>query len=250
MNQKVLAHRGFSSRYPENTMAAFRAALECGADGVEFDVQLSGDGVPVIIHDESLRRTAGIDRAVEDCDLSELRAADVSGAFREETGPQPVPTLEEYFDLVRDRAFLSDIELKTGIREYPGIERRVVEMIRAFRLEDRVLFSSFNHYSMLRCREIAPEIPCGLLYDCRIAYPHRYARSLGVQYLHPWHVLLTPEELRTQEGEEGVPNNPWTVDDPDRMRVLLDSPAVYCLITNKPDLALRVRAERDGEAGR
>ena len=239
--KKILAHRGFSSRYPENTMAAFIAAAECGADGVEFDVQLTRDGVPVIIHDESLLRTGGVDRAVEDCSLAELRKIDVSWKFREKTGPVPVPTLEEYFDFARDRAFLADIELKTGIREYPGIEKKVVEMIRAFGLEDRVLFSSFNHYTMLRCKEIAPEIPCGLLYDCRIAYPHRYARTLGVEYLHPWHVLLTPEELRAQEGEDGVPNNPWTVDDPERMKTLLESPAVYCLITNRPEEALRVR---------
>ena len=238
----ILAHRGFSSRYPENTMPAFRAALDSGAEGLEFDVQLTRDGIPVVIHDESLNRTGNVDKAVEDCTLKELRLVDVSYRYRGAMDPVPVPTLEEYFDLVRNRQFVTDIELKTGIREYPGIEEKVIEMVRAFGLSDRVLFSSFNHYTMLRCKNLAPEIPCGLLYDCRIAYPHRYVKALGLDYLHPWHVLLTSEELAAQEGSEGVINNPWTVDDPDRMKTLLSSPAVGYLITNCPDRALEVRS--------
>ena len=237
---KVFAHRGFSSRYPENTMSAFRAALAIGADGLEFDVQLSRDGVPVIIHDESLLRTGGVDRAVEDCDLSELREIDVSYRQRGTVDPQPVPTLEEYFDLVEKADFITNIEPKTGIRTYPGIERKVTEMVRAFGLEDRIIFSSFNHYTLLTCKQLMPAVPCGILYDCRIVRPCRYAAGLGFDYIHPWEVCMTPEELSAC-GEDSMRCNPWTVDDPNRLRELLASPAVYAVITNKPDLALQIR---------
>lgn len=240
MNKKVLAHRGFSSRYPENTLLSLRKALELGADGVEFDVQLTKDGVPVIIHDESLLRTGGKDVMVRDLTLSELRQIDVSFKFHDACGFCPVPTLEEYFELVKDRDFLTNIELKTAIFEYTGIEQKVIDMIRAYGLTDRIILSSFNHYSLLRAKAIAPEIPCGILYECRIAEPQEYAKRLNIEYLHPCYIFLNDEETAKYQAE-GIASNPWTIDKEEDIRYFLNNENIFAIISNKPDLVMALQ---------
>ena len=238
---KAIAHRGFSSRYPENTLLAFTQALALGCDGAEFDVQLSCDNVPVVFHDESLLRITGDDLLVKDLTLRELKTLDVSYKFRGQCPVQRIPTLEEYFALVRKKDFLSIIELKTAIFEYPGIERQVIDMIDACRLNDRVIISSFNHYSLLRCKEIAPDLPYGLLYECRIAEPQRYAAELKMQYLHPDYRFLDDVELAKYEAA-GIKTSPWTVDNEADIRYLLGQKNIYAIMSNKPDLVMALRS--------
>ncbi len=221
-------------------MLAFERALALGADGAEFDVQISKDGVPVVFHDENLIRITGTDALVKDLTLRELQAFDISYRFKGECPPQRIPTLEEYFSLVRGRDFLSNIELKTAIFEYEGIEQIVIDLVRKHRLNDRVILSSFNHYSLLRCKAIAPELPCGLLYECRIAEPQDYARKLGMEFLHPDYRFLSDVELEKYELV-GVKTSPWTVDSEADIRYLLNQPNIFSIISNKPDLALTLR---------
>jgi glycerophosphoryl diester phosphodiesterase len=240
---KAIAHRGFSSRYPENTMLAFSRALELGADGAEFDVQLSRDGVPVVFHDESLSRITGDPRLVKDLTLSELQRFDISYRFQGECPAQRIPTLEEYFELVRARDFLSILEFKTAIYEYDGIEEKVIDLIRRFGLSDRIVLSSFNHYTLLRCKKIATELPCGILYECRIAEPQDYCKQLGMQYLHPDYRFLDDAELQKYERAD-VKTSPWTVDGDEEIRYLLRQPNIFAIMSNKPD---RVLALRDGK---
>jgi glycerophosphoryl diester phosphodiesterase len=243
---KVIAHRGFSSRYPENTLLAFEKALALGADGAEFDVQLTKDGVPVVFHDESLLRITGEDKLIKDLTLTQLSAFDLSYRFKGQCPIQRIPTLEAYFQLVKDRDFLNIIEFKTAIFEYPGIEEKVLSMIDSFGLGQRVILSSFNHYTLLRCKDLRPNLPMGILYECRIAEPQRYARELDMQFLHPDYRFLSDEELAKYEAAR-VKTNPWTVDDPQDMRRLMKNPNIYALMSNKPDLALSIRAELAGE---
>lgn len=240
---KAIAHRGFSSRYPENTMLAFSRALEIGADGAEFDVQLSRDGIPVVFHDESLSRITGDPRLVKDLTLAELQQFDISYRFQGECPAQRIPTLEEYFELVRARDFLSVLEFKTAIYEYDGIEEKVIDLIHRFGLSDRIVLSSFNHYTLLRCKKIAPELPCGILYECRIAEPQDYCKQLGMQYLHPDYRFLDDAELQKYE-RAGVKTSPWTVDGDEEIRYLLRQPNIFAIMSNKPD---RVLALRDGK---
>ena len=221
-------------------MLAFERALSLGADGAEFDVQLSKDGVPVVFHDENLIRITGTDALVKDLTLRELKAFDISYRFKGECPPQQIPTLEEYFSLVRGRDFLSNIELKTAIFEYEGIEQIVIDLARTYDLCSRVILSSFNHYSLLRCKAIAPELPCGLLYECRIAEPQDYARKLGMEFLHPDYRFLNDSELEKYELA-GVQTSPWTVDREEDIRYLLQQKNIFSIISNKPDLALALR---------
>ena len=237
---KVFAHRGFSSRYPENSMLAFERALTLGADGAEFDVQLSKDGIPVVFHDENLIRITGTDALVKDLTLEELRQFDISYRFRGECPIQRIPTLEEYFSLVRSHDFLNNIELKTAIFEYEGIEQIVIDLVRKYDLSSRVVLSSFNHYSLLRCKAIAPELPCGVLYECRIAEPQDYCRRLWMEFLHPDYRFLDDFELKKYELA-GVKTSPWTVDGEAEIRYLLGQENIFAIISNKPDLALALR---------
>ena len=240
---KAIAHRGFSSRYPENTMLAFERAIALGADGAEFDVQLTKDGVPVIFHDESLLRITGVDRLVKDLTLEELRTFDLSYRFAGQCPVQRIPTLEEYFALVQNLDFLNILEFKTAIYEYDGIEQQVIDLIRRYDLNGKIVLSSFNHYTLLRCKGLAPELPCGILYECRIAEPQDYCRRLGMEFLHPDYRFLDDVELEKYELA-GVKTSPWTVDGDAEIRYLLRQPNIFVIMSNKPDRVLALREER------
>ena len=224
-------------------MLAFERALDLGADGAEFDVQLTKDGIPVVFHDESLLRITGEDRLIKDLTLSELKQYDLSYKFAGQCPVQRIPTLEEYFALVQNRAFFTILEFKTAIFEYDGIEQKVIDMIRAFGLSERIVLSSFNHYTLLRCKEIAPELPCGILYECRIAEPQDYCKRLGMQYLHPDYRFLSDSELAKYDAA-GVKASPWTVDGDEEIRYLLGQKNIFAIMSNKPD---RVLALREGK---
>ena len=148
-------HRGFSGRYPENTMLAFEKAIEAGCDGIELDVHLSSDGELVIIHDERVDRTADGSGYVGKMTLKELRNLDVSASFRGQYGVNRIPTLEEYLALAKETGIITNIELKTGVYTYPGIEEKTLAMIDDFGMRDKIIISSFNHYSVKRMQALA-----------------------------------------------------------------------------------------------
>ncbi len=208
-----IAHRGYSGVYPENTMPAFEAAIEAGADGVEFDVQFSRDGELVIMHDETVDRTTNGHGFVKDHTLAELKSLDASAAFKGRYGIVRVPTLEEYLERVKDLDFLTNIELKTGIFEYDGIETAVADLVRRYRLQDRVIISSFNHYSVLRAHAAAPEIRCGFLTESWIVNAGAYTRSHGIECWHPHWASVTGETAAKLKAN-GIMINVWTVNEP------------------------------------
>lgn len=208
-----LGHRGFSGRYPENTMLAFEKAAQAGADGAELDVQFSKDGSLVVIHDEAVDRTTDGKGLVRELTLKELKKLDASASFKGVYGINRIPTLREYFDFAKSTpGFITNIELKTGIYEYPGIEEAVLEMIEEYGLRDRIIISSFNYFSVLRMKKLCPEIKCGFLEESRVAGFGSYTRSHGVECVHPMHWCLTPETVK-EIKENGIEINTWTVND-------------------------------------
>lgn len=210
---KVYAHRGYSGKYPENTMLAFRKAIEAGADGVEMDVQLSKDGELVVIHDERLERTTNVTGFVKDYTLAELQTFDAgyvkNGAF----GFQPIPSFEEFCQWLSQTDCIANIELKTSVIYYPHIEEKVVEAIRRYNLENKVLISSFNHMSLIKVKELAPELPLGALVELEgLMYAGFFAKQFGIDYYHPDYCLLSDEAVKECK-ENGVGINVWTVND-------------------------------------
>lgn len=235
---KNIAHRGFSSEYPENTMLAFRKAVEAGCDGIELDVQLTRDGVPVVVHDERIKRTTNRAGLVKDFTAEEIRRFDASNGFDGSFGINPIPTLREYFQYIKDQDVFTNMELKNGIFRYEGMEEKVVALIREFGISEKVMFSSFNHQSMLLCKQLAPSIPCAFLTSCWQIEAGAYAEKNGVEFINPHFPFLTEENLR-EMNRHRIGAQVWTVDDVEIMErlVRLD---VYAVITNRPDALKKV----------
>ncbi len=234
---KVWAHRGFSSIYPENTMLAFERAVESGAYGVEMDVHLSSDGKPVVIHDESLKRTCGIDKSVGECTFEELINTTASKTQNDRFSVK-IPSFEEFCAFIKESGTMANIEIKTGVVYYPSIEEKVVELVKKYKIEEKVLFSSFNWLSLVLLKRLQPDIPCGLLFDAsanirHIAYE---AKACGIEYLHPDYACITDEMVRECK-ECGVGINTWTVNDDAKIKKLVEWDVEGC-ITNSPDMAL------------
>ena len=142
---QIWAHRGASSRQPENTIAAFSAAMAAGVDGVEFDVQLSSDGVPVVIHDEKVDRTHAGTGWVAGQTVAQLQ--ELPSLLKKKPAPLTtrIPTLAEVLDLLAAGDQLINIELKNSVKAYKTLESKVLAMVAERRLADRVVLSSFNH---------------------------------------------------------------------------------------------------------
>ena len=230
---KIFAHRGFSGKYPENTMLGFQKAVEIGVDGIELDVHLTKDNELVIIHDEDIRRTCDGEGLVKDMTLEELRRFDASATFRGVYGFCGIPTLREYFELVKDTEIITNIELKTGVYEYPTIEKRTVELIKEFGLEEKIIFSSFNHFTVKRCEEIAPEIKRGFLTGDWIYDFGKYTKERNVKCCHPWHITLS-QEVVDEMHAQGREINTWTVNEYEDIERLA-AMGVDSLIGNFPD---------------
>ncbi|MBE6747476.1 MAG: glycerophosphodiester phosphodiesterase [Ruminococcaceae bacterium] len=231
---KIIAHRGFSGKYPENTMLAFSKAVEIGADGIELDVHFTKDGEIVIIHDETIDRTTDGTGFVRDYTYEELSKFNAYGRFEGQFEFQKIPTLREYFELVKDvEGFITNIELKTGIFEYEGIEKAVIDLVKEFGLEDRTILSSFNHFTVMRCKEYEPSIKTGFLVESWIIGMGEYTKSHGIDCVHPIFVNLKPE-LYAEMKNAGREVNTWTVNEYEDIRRLADM-GVDALIGNYPD---------------
>jgi glycerophosphoryl diester phosphodiesterase len=234
------AHRGASHEAPENTLAAFLYALELGADGIEFDVQLSSDGEPVVIHDFALETTTNGSGPVRDKTLAQLKALDAGGHFDPAFVGQRIPTLQEVIDAVGQRMLLN-IELKTASLRDDGLAAAIVRTVEENHLVDRVILSSFNPLTLRRVRQLNPRIPVGLLYapDLPVLLHKPWLRHL-IQFnaLHPHHSLVDGEYVQWAH-KQGYRVHTWTVDDPGDMWRLMRR-GVDLIITNRPDLLDRV----------
>ena len=147
MNTKVWAHRGASAYAPENTLEAFELAAQMHADGVELDIQLTRDGEMVVTHDEEIKRVTGQPGYVKDYTLSELKQMQFNRTHPEFDNAR-IPTLEEVYRLLKPTGLTINVELKTGIFWYKGIEEKALQLTKDLGMEDAVIYSSFNHYTL------------------------------------------------------------------------------------------------------
>lgn len=241
---KVFAHRGASQYAPENTLEAFRLAMEQGADGIELDVHRSADGELVVIHDEKLDRTTNGQGLVKDHTLAQLQAL-CADNHMEGFAAARIPTLRQVLELVRPSDMQVNIELKTGILWYKDIEEKTMDLVKEMGMQDRVVYSSFNHYSIEEVRRLDPTAETAYLFSDVIFEVEKYAAHRGVNGLHPalWHVKMA--DFLTDYLNSGLAVRVWTVNRPDDMRILMKR-GVDAVITNDPKLALQVRAQLEG----
>lgn len=240
---KNFAHRGFSGQYPENTLLAFKKACETpGCNGIELDVQLTKDGECIIIHDEKLNRTCHNGTGfVKDYTLEEIKKFDVSFIYRDKFGPQSIPTLREYFDLVKEYDIVTNIELKTSVFEYHGIEQKVLDIIEEYGLKEKIIISSFNHYTVKRMKELCPDMNCGLLTESWLLNVGAYLKAAGMDAFHPCFASLN-EEVAADIKAQNVAINTWTVNEEKDIRYMVEL-GVDTIIGNSPDRISKVIAE-------
>lgn len=239
---QVCGHRGASGYAPENTLAAFRLAKQMGATWIEFDVQLSADGVPIILHDDTLERTTNLRQPERPTalGLEELKKLDAGSWFGVEFSGEPIPTLDEVLSEFGETLGLN-IELKSrpGFEADNGLEQKVADAVRRYNLQDKVLVSSFDPFRLMSLHRYAPEIRLGALYtDKTEQYPHNFdpikmAQSFGAVAIHPQYTLVNPE-LVERGHEAGLQVNTWTVNETDDMERLIGL-GLNLIITNYPD---------------
>ena len=217
---KVFAHRGFSGRYPQNTMLAFRKALESGCDGIELDVQLTKDGEVVIIHDEYLDDLTDFTGNVRDYTLGDLKSCNAGGKWQEVYGFQPIPTFEEYCEWASGNSLITNVEIKSSVYYYEELEKKTMELIERFGLKERIIISSFNHLSALSCKDFMPDIKTGAL--------------VGFECYHPGIEGLTKEEIELCH-KNGIEVNVWTINNMDDLENLYEW-GCDGVITNYPDV--------------
>jgi glycerophosphoryl diester phosphodiesterase len=248
----VIGHRGAPAVAPENTLTSFGRALADGADGIELDVRLARDGVPVVIHDAKLRRTALCEGLVAEMTSSELGKTDVGGWFnrarpqlaKAEYVPQFVPTLDQVLAFVKNRPEpgVIYVEMKTDQAEdtYVDLARAVIQLIRDHDLRSRVVVVSFNLKAVAQVKAIDPSIHTGALFEPRrntvkIIRQHPMitaALECGAEEIL-LHRLIANRRIVDLSLKGDLLPVVWTVDDPKWVRRAADL-GIHAVITNDP----------------
>ncbi|WP_042458201.1 glycerophosphodiester phosphodiesterase [Neobacillus dielmonensis] len=233
---QIFAHRGYSASFAENTMSSFIEAGNAGADGIELDVQLTKDGEVVVIHDEKVNRTTSGYGFVKDFLFKDLRKlnANKKGAKKE-----PIPALEEVLEWLKTNNLQCNIEFKNGLIPYDGMEEKVVQLVRKYDLSQRIIFSSFNHYSIVYSYRLAPEIETAPLFIESIYMPWIYSQSIRAKGIHPKHSTL-PDHIIKTTMENGIAVRPYTVNKDAHMHRFFK---INCsaIITDDPVKAIQLR---------
>ncbi|MDQ1611136.1 MAG: glycerophosphoryl diester phosphodiesterase [Pyrinomonadaceae bacterium] len=250
----IIGHRGASAVAPENTLAAFARALRDGADGIEFDVRLARDGVPVVIHDATLRRTAGVDVPIASLSSSDLAAIDVGSWFNRRHparadaayARETVPTLARVFETIAPHCRVLYVELKCEAGEINTLVERVVAEIRAHKLERSVVIESFT-LAILEAKRIAPDVRTSAALQRRPTRPlllartlFKHARDYRADELALSRSLVSRRTVEAARAR-GLQTVVWTVDHPSwygRARAL----GLHAIMTNDP---ARMCAARD-----
>jgi glycerophosphoryl diester phosphodiesterase len=231
-----IAHRGASVAAPPNTLAAFEKALELGADGIELDVRLCADGVPVVIHDAAVDATTDGSGQVADMTLAQLKQLDAGSPFDPTFAGERIPTLTEALETVGEQLLLN-IELKSSAVLDDRLEQAVVDVIERRLLGERVLLSSFNPLALRRIQKMAPHLATALLHTSAAPASLGFARLIAPKpyaAIHPHHTLVDDRSMRWAR-QHNYRVHVWTVDDVVEMRRLIGC-GVDGIITNVPDL--------------
>jgi glycerophosphoryl diester phosphodiesterase len=233
----VVAHRGDSRRAPENTLSAFKAAIDDGVDFAELDVQETADGVIVVLHDRDLMRMAGDPRRIADITFAEARKLDLGRKAGPEFAGERIPTLAEVMALARGKIKLQ-IELKYYGKDR-GLARKVAELIRREDFEDQCEVTSLDEGGLMKAKQANPRLRVVALVTYALGDPGR----LDVDGLSVNTQVLTDRLIRAARRRDKS-LYAWTVDDP-RAMVRLIERGVGAMVTNAPDVLLRIRRERE-----
>lgn len=234
---KSVAHRGWSGKAPENTIAAFSLAIEnTSIYAIELDVHLSKDGVPVVIHDYTLERTTSGKGLVSECTVEELRTLDAGRWFDESFSTEKIPLLEEVLKLAKGKTKVF-IELKQKASFYKDIEVKVVKLIQQLEMQQEVLVISFDHPSLMKMKELDSTIQIGLVYLGVTTLQAEQIQHTSASYIGLHHEFITKEFVDSLKDVD-VLVGAWTVNDADAILKLGKISSDLIITTNYPDLVV------------
>ena len=213
----IIAHRGSKGEAPENTLASFALALQQHCDAIELDIHLSRDGVPVVIHDDTVDRTTNGTGKVESMTVDELQALDAGSWFDPRYAGEQIPTLAEVFELVPP-SIMINVEIKgiSGGRT----EQELLKLLKAYDRIESVVVSSFDHKCLRRLKQADPRIQIGLLYSANFVDHVAVAKLTGIPVysLHPQADLIAPEDIAAAH-EAGLQIYPFTINREEHMKL-------------------------------
>lgn len=239
----VIGHRGACAYFPENTMASFEGAVRLGADMIEFDIQLSRDGVPVVFHDARIDRCTDGHGTVAEHSLAELKRLDAGSWFGAEFAGERIPTLEELLDFCRGRIAVN-IEIKTEAvtdEIKGGVEEKALSLVHGSGMYGHAVFSSFDPRALSHLRRMDSELPLAVLYEkkhFKAALPSAILGDLRADCFNCSVRELGREWIRDCLSHE-IPLNVYTVNSRASMRRLIGL-GVSGIFTNRPDVMKRV----------
>ena len=239
---RVIAHRGFSSRAPENTLIAVQQAIEVGADMVEVDVTVTADGHVICLHDETLDRTSNGSGLPNNMTLAEIKQLDAGSWFAPEYAGEKIPTLSEVLDAVKGR-ILINIEIKPEAVEY-GVVQKVSSLVNEHEMLDSVVVSSFSPEALRLMKITDQAVMTASLFNKEIHTgrdPLEIIQEVGSRGFNISGKRLTPEMLERCH-KHGIPVAVYTVNDVAEMRDLMKL-GVDAVFTDHPDLMLEVVAQ-------
>lgn len=232
----LFGHRGCPELAPENSLSSFKKILEHNVPGVELDVQICRSGELVVYHDNNMIRTTGFDGNIIDHDLTQIRSLDNGSFFSEQFKGEKIPLFEEVLSLLGDKVYY-DIELKADYSKNRGLEKKVLNMINDFRLEKRVLISSFNPLALKRFRNLTKDIPVSLIYSDSESVPFYLRKGEGrflvrTEGIKPDYRLLNEKLFKKMNRKFNLMT--WTVDDEKMFRKYVEW-GICGLCTNRGD---------------
>ncbi|MCD6356671.1 MAG: hypothetical protein J7L66_05225 [Anaerolineaceae bacterium] len=230
----ILGHRGASKFAPENTMAAFKLAMEHGADGFELDTMLSKDGIPVVIHDSTVNRTTNGSGKVNRILFSDLQKLDAGKLFTKEFSGEIIPSLEEVLKQFKGKALIN-IELKNYSNPFNKLPEKVIEVVSKVNILNQLLFSSFLATDLFKIRKLVPGAKTALI--CANSFFGNILGSdvlsfISADFIHPQFNICTAQYIEKQHAiHRNV--NAWTVNKEEDIKRLIRA-GIDGIITNDP----------------
>ena len=240
-----ISHRGFSGKYPQNTIMAFQKAFEEGVDYIELDVSLSQDDHVVVFHDSEVSNLTDGSGYIKDLTLEQIRGFDSGIKTGDEFKGTKIPTLAEVLEAFKNNEAKLCIEIKARENDKEGIEDKVVNLVRQYGYLDRVMFTSYNRQVVKKLAQTFPNIWVGLDPSEEESETHSadYIVNLcldsGASILYFDHALLT-QELTDLAHSKGLQVHAWTADSEESIRRLIQM-GVEGILTNRPDILNKIR---------
>jgi glycerophosphoryl diester phosphodiesterase len=257
----IIAHRGSSLIAPENTFAAFGQAISDGADGIEFDVRLARDGVPVVIHDATLQRTAGFSGRVSRYSSQELNRVDVGSWFnqkhprkaRKDFSAETVPALPALLEYMKGHKGLIYLEMKCSKDTYEPLVEAISAVVENSGMLDRIIIKSFKLEALAKLRKRLPEAHIAVLFSPKftnLIKPRNRlvtkALELQANEISLHYSLATPNAVR-EAAAYGFPITIWTADHPAWVK-RAENLGIHAIVTNNPARLLARRDELQAKA--